>query len=264
MKTQSEVDCQKLFAEKYGIDSMGFSELWDLHFKHEVNRPFEDELRKVINKLLPNENQQEVYGILLNYYEDAKRRRRFYQRGNPHGYGYEVIDRNEGKPILKLHTYDSQKAKDYWEALRADENAVVPDTSEETPPRRALVINGKHGSCYFSVDTQEEFIKKSVDFIRENFSDVYRPSEKKDKDYLGLTNEEIKSLPEGKVKEAALEELRKFKERNKYDLLHKESCELLDEIKSKGYNSKISDIIDVLNFYQGDRYEGNWDIVDLR
>lgn len=262
MRTQSQVDCQKLFSEKYGVNPSDFSSLWDNFYNYESNRPFQDELIKDINSILPDENCEEIYKILLTYFEDAKRRRRFYKRFHPNGYGFEVFDRNGGKPKLMLHTYDGKKAEDYLEALKADENAIAPDTSEEIPPRRILVIKERHGDWYFSADTPKEYKSKAVSFIMSKYDDLssYQPRSTDIKEVLGLTKEEINALPEGEIKKRALEQFTQFQDEIKEIKRHIYAFDSLNAIKENGENCKLSDIAEVFNFW----YEHSWVIEDLQ
>lgn len=268
MIKQSQIDYKALFAEKYGLNPKD-SELiyiWDLHYKHEVNKPFEDELRKRISETLPNEDQQEVYDTILVYFEDVKRCRRFFQRSHPEGYGYEVIDRNEGNFKIMLHTYDKQKSIDYCNELIADENATPPETSSEVPPKRILVINHKYGSIYFSADTPEEYKEKAVGYIikqANNEFQYYPPRDETDKKYLGFTEDEINSMPKGRVKDVAIIELNNFKEREAHNKAHEIAWKTLEVIKKVGTDCTIVDISKVLNFYEGERCNGHWGIVDL-
>jgi hypothetical protein len=268
MVTQSRIDCKKEIVQKYGLDakSSGFVHMWDLHYKHEDGLPFEDELKRRIKTVLPDANQQELYDLILVYFEDAKRRRRFFHRTGQEDYGYEVLERNNGKFKLKLHTYDKEKAKAYWEALRLDEFAVAPDTSDEVPPSRILMIDDHYGTMYYQADTQEQFKEKAVEFIMHKVNDLTycKPEEHTIKSKLGMTEEEVEAMPEGMAKRAVEKELKWVKDFVEGNYEHLDAWDSLEKIKGIGVNVSVRDIAKVLNFYQGDRYEGKWNIIDLK
>jgi len=268
MMTQSRLDCKAELVEKHGLngDTSEFVHMWDLHYAHEDGRPFEDELKTRIKEIFPDANQQELYDLILTYFEDAKRRRRFFQRGGLEGYGYEVVERDNGSFRLKLRTYDKEVAKAYWEALRLDPDAVAPDTSKEVPPSKMLVIHDHHGTLYFKADTPEMLIEKSVEFImaQANALHYYKPEKKSIESVLGMTEEKVNAMPDGTGKEVVQQELKRLKEREEQNSNHITAWNALCQIKKSGKNSKFRDIAEVLNFYHGDRWEGKWSIVELQ
>ena len=146
MVTQSKIDCKKELIQNYDLDdgTNGFTYIWGLHYAHESGKPFEKELKNNIKEVFPDANQEELYKLIITYFEDAKRRRKFFQRGGLEGYGYEVLERDNGTFKLKLRTYNREKAKAYLEALKLEEFAVTQYTTEEVPPSKALVIKDQN------------------------------------------------------------------------------------------------------------------------
>lgn len=266
MRTQSRIDCKEELVKNHGLDSgsSDFVHMWDLHYKHEKGESFEDELKERIKEVFPDANHQELYDLILIYFEDAKRRRRFFQTIGLEGYGFEVLERDNGKIRLKLRTYDKEKANAYLKTLRLNPEATAPDTSEEIPPAKVLVINDHNGALYFKADTPEMLIKKSVEFIISQASSYYEPKEKNIEEMLGMTEYEVNAMPSGLAKEAVKDKLKQCKERKKHNSEHIEAWNSLQQIKKLGNNSKFIDIAKVLNFYQGYRNEGKWNIVKLR
>ena len=262
--TQSRVDCKAELIEKYGLDgsTSEFVHMWDLHYAHESGQDFEHKLKERIKETFPDANQKEVYDLFIVYFEDAERRRRFFQRTGIEDYGFEVLERIKGLFKLKLRTYDKEKANAYWEALRLDADAVAPDTSEEIPPAKILVIKDHYGTMYYKADTPEMLVEKALEFI--SHQDYYKPEGHTIEGRLGMTEEAVEKMPEGYAKKAVQKELERLKERDEHNKEHISAWNALQEIKKSGTNSKFRDIATVLNFYQGDRHEGWWGIVKLR
>lgn len=274
MLTQSRLDCKKRLIEEYGLDknTTDFICMWDLHYKHEKGQEFEKELKDEIKMAFPDKDEEklkEIYDIIIYYFEDAKKRRRFFMRGNPAGFGYEVIDRNSGNFKLMLHTYDKEKGEAYLKELKKDDGAKAPDTSDEIPPHNLFHVSDHHGTHYFYVSTEREFITKAVEFIINQVKHgmYHKPEYKDDAEYLGMSKEEIENLPEGRVKRLALDEVKQRESNAAYVREHKNAWEIVNEIIDNEDNPEalsFSKITDVLCFYHDGRRDGGWDIVELR
>lgn len=145
-------------------------------------------------------------------------------------YFFSIFDRKLKKTLFK--SYDEEKTKSAIKQLRETSDlSQLPSTEGEVPPPKLLVVEEKHGTRSYDVSTPDKLFKASLELVNQRVDNgYYYLGEIGELEYdLGLTEEEINKLPEGKVKKYAKELLESIKKHKKSVDFKKRTQKILKE-----------------------------------
>lgn len=246
--------------EKYNYDDNkgGYVSIYDTYYDYEKGKNVNDDLMLKIMDVFESRDKkihQEIFDLVINLYKKEKKSRKYFTRKNPNGYGYEVLERTSKKsPMFNLlfHSYDIDKTKTVYNILKDETFEDFPDTSDEIPPVKILLIGGKHGNLFFRVDTPEKFKEKVLEILTVGIEHYYsKPSDYNWQNTLGMNEDTIMKLPDGTIKDFAIKEIKYHKDLIDGQNEHNKNWKILDKIIKDGVETPIQTMNRMLIYFEG-------------
>lgn len=238
---------RQLILESYDkMKVSSFLHIWDLRYSYERGQDISENLMKIINENYGGDKAKSLFDISLEYFEKEKGARRFYMVSGQLQYGYKVIDRQNYKTLYQSTNKENCERVLY--IIGNNLNEEYPSTENDVYPTRILRFEGKHHTSYFVVNTLEQFKKVAVKYLLENHNQ-YEPNslkDVKDKEYGGMTEEQIMSLPLGQIRTDAIRLIKRSNENNERQLEEIKNWNSLQRIKNG--EVKVSELTDLLEY----------------
>ena len=238
---------RQVVLESYDKLKVGsFLHIWDLIYDYGRGNDVSEKLMKIINNNYGGEKAKSLFDLSLKYLQKEKEARRFYMVSGTLQYGYHVIDREGYKLLYKSSNKENCERVLY--IIGNNLNEEYPSTENDVYPTRILKFKGKHSTDYFVVNTLDQFKKVSMKYLLENH-DQYEPNSLKDvKNYGGMTEEEIMSLPLGQIRTDAIKLISRDKEINVRGREEIRNWEILQKIKETGNVDRINELTGLLDY----------------
>jgi len=193
----------------------------------------------------------------------------YYTRGNPNGYGYEIMKKErigEGEYDFKYTCYFRHNNRDVvkdlfdWiiEKERLPINGEITKWSEvpETPILKIVIHETKHHTYHYRAESEEELEKVLRIILKERHEEGWYYNPLEDKDAVNKsgfeTKEQIEALPDGKVKEFALKEWNNYEKFSETYATDIRRWVELEKIVKEGWG-KLGNVERVIFHFEGDR-----------
>ena len=189
----------------------------------------------------------------------------YYIKRNRYGFGYEIvtITKMDKRKYYKLYfrSVDKELVKKVFHEIAETEALPksLPDTSNEVGETKVFRHETKHHTYYYRVNSLEELEKVGRHILKSGMEyDYWNPTGgTPPENETGMTEEEINALPDGKIKENALKQYKRYKTDLTYHNNQISEWEKLGKVVNG--EGDLHDVMERLDHFEIE----NWELLEL-